>query len=82
MSTPVPSSTLAPQGYVAITPSDTVPILGIQWLRVGTAGNLTLANITGAGSVTLAVTAGEYIPFGNGFVMNTGTNATGIVAFI
>lgn len=76
------SSTQSPQSFVAVTPSDTVAVTGVQWLRIGAAGNLALQGIaTGSTPVTMAVTAGEYVPFGNGLVMATGTTATGIIAF-
>lgn len=71
----------APETYFAITPNDSTLLQGLQWIRVGTAGNLVITGLQGgAAAVTLAVTAGEYVPFGAGFVM-AASSAGGLVGF-
>jgi hypothetical protein len=74
-----PASGAAPVSFVAITPSDTDVIGGFLFLRIGGAGNLAVKGVDDGAAVTIAVTAGEYFPFGAGFVMSTNTTATGIV---
>jgi hypothetical protein len=64
----------------AVVPSDTVAIYGKQWLRIGSGGTLSLKGVSDPAAVTLSVTTGEYVPFTAGYVMSTGTTATGIVA--
>ena len=81
MSNPVFNGNYPPGQFVLVTPSDTAVLTGVQWLRVGAAGNLALQSLAGGTPVVIAVTAGEYLPFGYGYVMNTNTTATGIVAF-
>lgn len=67
-------------GFIApVTKSDTNVLKGLSWLRVGGAGNLVIEGANGQ-EVTLAVTAGEYVPFNEGKV-KLATDATGIVAF-
>jgi hypothetical protein len=74
-----PSPPGGPVSYQAITPSDTALVGGYQFLRVGVAGNLAIKGVNDAAAVTLAVTAGEYVPFSAGYVMATNTTATGVV---
>jgi hypothetical protein len=64
----------------AITPSDST-VVTTNYLRIGGAGNLALKGTSDGAAVTIAVTAGEYVPFSSGNVMATNTTATGIVAF-
>ena len=68
-----------PDTFPTITPSDSALITNLQYIRVGGAGNLVIKGIDGTVQ-TLAVTAGEYVPFGSGYVM-AATTATGLVAF-
>lgn len=71
----------APRSFVAVTPSNVTVISGASFLRCAGAGNLVLRGVSDGSSVTIAVNAGEYVPFGTGKVLAT-TTATGIVAFI
>lgn len=64
---------------VDVTPSDTEEWSGLQWLRIGGAGDLTIVDAFG-NSTTVAVEAGAFEPFTEGKIMDTGTDATGIVA--
>jgi hypothetical protein len=66
-----------------VTPSDTVPVPGnTRYLRVGVAGNLALIYPGSAAAITVAATAGEYVPAGPGVIVkSTGTTATTIHAF-
>jgi hypothetical protein len=68
--------------FPGITPSDTTLLQGYQWLRIGGAGNLVLKGSDSGAVATaaIAVTAGEYVPFGAGYVM-AATTATGIQGF-
>jgi hypothetical protein len=66
--------------YVAITPNDAVLLRNLDYLRIGGDGNLVLKSMNGSNPVTLAVTAGEYVPFGDGYVM-AASSATGIAGF-
>lgn len=78
---PFVTSNLNPSSFQPVTPSDTVlQPGGFKVLRIGVAGNLVLKGLDGISSGVMAVTAGEYVPFGAGYVMATGTTATGIVA--
>lgn len=71
----------APQTIFTITKSDSNRLDGLQWIRCGGDGNLVLKSIEpDALSITIAVTAGEYVPFGSGYVMNA-TTATPLVGF-
>jgi hypothetical protein len=67
--------------FTSVTPSDSVPIGNATWLRIGAAGNLVLRGPSDAADVTIAVTAGEYLPVGAGILVKVATTATGIVAF-
>ncbi len=61
------------------TTDATVPIR-TNFLRVGGAGNIILRPVGGGADITIAVTAGEYLPIDAGTVIRrTGTTATGIV---
>lgn len=62
-----------------VTPSDSNVLANLSWLRIGGAGNLVIEGVNGV-EVTLAVPAGEYVPFTGGKV-KIATTATGIVAF-
>lgn len=81
MATPIRTRDGAPATFVDVTKSDSTRLEGFQWLRIGGDGNLCLKGIeTGAVACTpFAVLAGEYVPFGAGYVMSTGTTATGIL---
>lgn len=71
-----------PTSFEDIVPSDTNLIAGVEYLRIGGAGNLALKGPNDVAACTpMAVTAGEYVPFGSGYVMATGTTASAIVAF-
>jgi hypothetical protein len=70
----------APSQFFDVTPNDAKLLEGLQWLRITGAGNLLLKSASGpTASVTIAVAAGEYVPFGAGYVM-AATTATGIQA--
>lgn len=60
----------------AVTPSDDNWYDNVKWLRVGGAGNLVIKG-DGGSTVTIAVAAGEYVPFVGGRVM-AATTATSI----
>lgn len=75
MPTPFNSPNSCPLSYQSVTPSNTVPFGGFQYLYVSVAGNLEVQGIDDASSVTFAVTVGSLIPFGAGFI-RTGTTAT------
>lgn len=77
---PFITSNLNPSSFQPVVPSDTVQLGGFKVLRIGVAGNLTLKGMDGISSGVMAVASGEYVPFGAGLVMATGTTATGIVA--
>lgn len=68
-----------PVSFVTLTPSDTIPVGGgWQWLKIGVAGNLSLKGLNDTAACTaFPVAAGEYVPFGGGYIMVTGTSATG-----
>lgn len=66
--------------WTAITPNDVTVLSGLQFLRVGVGGNLSIKAPSGAAAVVVPVLTGEYVPFTGGIVMNAGTTATGIVA--
>ena len=69
-----------PESFQAVTPSDTTLLSGCQFLYVGGTGTLVLKGFNDAGPTTLtAVPAGEFVPFGAGYVMAASTT-TGIVA--
>jgi hypothetical protein len=70
----------APTQFTTVTPSDSVMLSGLQFLRVGVAGNLAVKGVGQSTAVTVAVSAGEYFAFGAGYVMATNTTATGILA--
>lgn len=79
MPRPTSSRDSAPSIFMGVTPNDSTLLQGLQFLRIGGAGNLVLKSAEGpTATVTLAVTAGEYVPFGAGYVMAAST-ATGIV---
>jgi hypothetical protein len=69
----------------AVTPSGsdvTISSLNVRYLRCGSAANLVLRAPGSAADVTLAVTAGEYVPVGPGTtIRSTGTTTTPIHAF-
>lgn len=73
----------APSEYTNVVTSDTLIQGPFQYLRIGVAGNLVLKSATPGAVVTsaMAVTAGEYVPFGSGYIMATNTTASSIVAF-
>lgn len=76
-----PTNPDAPSIFAAITPNDNTRLEGWRFLRIGGAGNLVLKGASpDADTVTLAVSAGEYVPFGAGVVM-AATTATSIVGF-
>lgn len=71
----------SPNNYLSITPSDDTLLSGIQFIRVGGAGNIALKGVNPDSSVvTIAVSGGEYLPFGSGYIM-AATTATSIVGF-
>jgi hypothetical protein len=77
MGKPAQSPRNAPSQFFGITPNDSVKFEGMQWIRVGGAGNLVIKGVQdGATARTYAVTAGEYVPFGAGYVMAATTATT------
>lgn len=71
----------APRTFKTITPSDTTLLDHLQWIRVGGAGNMVIKGVEpDAVAETFAATAGEYVPFGSGYVM-AATTATGLKGF-
>lgn len=65
--------------YFDIVPSDVTLLKNLQYLRIGGAGNLVLKGRgASAPTASIAVAAGEYVPFGDGYVM-AATTATAIV---
>lgn len=70
-----------PDLFVDITPSNSTLLSGLQYLRVTGAGNLALKSKNGGPSIIVPAQAHEYVPFGSGYVMSTGTTATGIQGF-
>lgn len=71
-----------PGHILAITPSDTDVYTMFSYLRVEGAGDVVVRGTQSASpTVSLAATAGEYIPFKGGTIMATGTTATGLVLF-
>lgn len=71
-----PSAAAAPVTFQTCTPSDSVLLGGFQFLRIGAAGNVALKGVNDSVSTVIPVAAGEYVPFGAGYVMATGTTAT------
>lgn len=66
-----------------VTPSgsDVTIATNVRYLRVGGAGNLVLRYPGSAADITVAATAGEYVPAGPGTIIrNSGTTATTIHA--
>ncbi len=60
--------------FRAITPSDTVPLTGLQWLYVSVAGTVIVQGLSDATPVSLGtVAAGSFIPFLSGYVMAAST---------
>lgn len=81
MPKPTPTSPNAPSTFFDVTPSDSAMLQGCQWLRITGAGNLVLKGSgPSAAIITVAAVAGEWVPFGAGYVMVAST-ATGIQAF-
>lgn len=73
---PFASPTGAPKSHTRITPSDTVPVGGLQYLYVVTSGTLVLKGIEDGSTTDYgSPVAGTVIPFGDGYVMATGTTA-------
>lgn len=68
-----------PGFFADVAPDDDVLIQNRSWIRVGGAGNLVLKGWN-SDTVTLAVAAGEYVPFRSGYIMEA-TTATGLVLF-
>lgn len=67
--------------YFDVVPSDGTLLKNLEYLRIGGAGNLVLkGRSASAPTSAIAVAAGEYVPFGDGYVM-AATTATGIVGF-
>lgn len=67
--------------WIAVTPSDTVPIpAGCRGLFVGGAGSLSLVGANGVAVTFTGVLAGTVLPCGPIRVNETGTDATLIVA--
>lgn len=62
-----------------VSPSNDTEIT-FRFLRVNSAGNITIKT-AGGNDVTIAATAGEYIPLSGSKVYATGTTATGITWF-
>ena len=69
----------SPGLFADVVPDDDVTHKNVSWIRVGVAGNLVLAGWN-SDTVTLAVAAGEYVPFRTGKIMEA-TTATGLVLF-
>jgi hypothetical protein len=69
-----------PEIFTTITPADATLLSGYQWLRIGGAGDLVVQGPWQSAPETIPVEAGEYVPFGSGYVM-AATTATGIKGF-
>lgn len=68
-----------PTSYQPITASNSVELVGYQYLVVAVAGNIELRGPNDASSATFAVVAGQTIPFGAGYVRtNTTASIIGI----
>lgn len=67
----------SPGFFADVVPDDDVAHANRSWIRVGGAGNLVLQGWNGD-EVTIAVAAGEYVPFRTGTIKET-TTATGLV---
>ncbi len=68
--------------YFDIVPSDVTLLKNVDYIVIGGAGNLCLKGRNGGTPCTpFPVVAGQCLPFGDGFVMSTGTTATAIVGF-
>lgn len=67
----------------AVTPSGSDVTVGsnARFLRCGSAANLVLRAAGSAADVTIAVTAGEYVPVGPGTVIRSTSTTTPIHAF-
>lgn len=73
----------APSSHpLAITPSDTVPLVATpKALYIGTGGTVVLRTASGAADVTFRnLASGQILPVRAQFVRATGTTATDIVA--
>lgn len=69
----------SPGFFADVTPDDDVTHKNMSWIRVGGAGNLVLQGWNGD-EVTIAVAAGEYVPFRTGIIKEA-TSASGLVLF-
>lgn len=69
-----------PDMFINVTPSDSVLHTEMAYLLVTGAGDVILKSRVGPGTITIAATAGQIIPFGGGYVMAAST-ATGIKGF-
>ena len=76
MAEPLPTRGNAPKTYKTLTPNNTILLQGWQWLRAKNDGDLIIKGCEpDAVAETIAVTAGEYFPFGAGYLMVGSTAA-------
>lgn len=73
-----PTATGPAQGFLTITPSDTVDAGPFRWVRVGAAGTIRYRGLTGD-IINQNVAAGEVVDGWIARVHAAGTTATGLV---
>lgn len=65
-----------PKSHTRVTPSDSIALGGFQYLYVVTSGTLSIKGLEDSSATDYgSPAAGAIIPFGDGYVMSTGTTA-------